>query len=413
MEEKLTNEQLGSTQRIYFEDAYQTEFTASVIERKICEKSQALVLDKTCFYPESGGQPWDAGTIEGIEVVKVVEEDGAILHVLNGVVEASEVLGRIDWPKRFDHMQQHTGQHILSQAFFETLEGETRSFHLGPDMSTLEIGLNTVSGGELDRVEDRANEIVWEDREVKAYFVPEERIDEVPLRRPPKKQGLLRVVEVSGYDYSACGGTHCRRSGEVGMIKITGTEKIRGNLRFDFLCGSRALKDYRRKDLNIRRASTLFSTSEDQVAAQIEKLVSDFKSLKKKARKIEERVAAYEAGEVIAGAVGRVINEVFADRAPDEIRFLALNIVKSGEFAVVYGVSTETQGHLILASSPSLGFDARSLIPVVGGILSVKGGGSPTLVELVTLEKDKINEAVEAARKSAVEKLGEFPAAGA
>jgi alanyl-tRNA synthetase len=137
-------------------------------------------------------------------------------------------------------MQQHTGQHILSQAFWEVLKGETRSFHLGPEVSTLEIGLGAVAEAELDKVEDRANTVVWEDREVKTYFVPEERIDEVPLRRPPKKQGLLRVVEVDGFDYSACGGTHVRRTGEIGGIKIVGAEKIRGNLRFEGPVGAEA-----------------------------------------------------------------------------------------------------------------------------------------------------------------------------
>jgi alanyl-tRNA synthetase len=194
------------TRRLYFDDAYRREFDADVLEKRTQEGSPALVLNETCFYPESGGQPWDKGTIDGIDVLKVVDLDGIIVHVLKEDVASPKVHGAIDWPTRFDHMQQHTGQHILSQAFFETLKGETLSFHLGEEVSTLEIGLRTITDADLDRVEDRANAVVWEDREVKTYFVPEERIDAVPLRRPPKKQGLLRVVEVAGYDFSACGG---------------------------------------------------------------------------------------------------------------------------------------------------------------------------------------------------------------
>jgi alanyl-tRNA synthetase len=388
----------AATRRLYFEDAYALEFDAETLEKRTYEGSPAVVLDRTCFYPESGGQPWDRGTLGGAEVLKVLDLDGVILHVLGGDIPAGRVHGRVDGPKRLDHMQQHTGQHILSQAFFELLKGETLSFHLGEDVSTLEIGLRAVSDADLDRVEDRANAIVREDREVKTYFVPEERIGQVPLRRPPKKQGLLRVVEVAGFDYSACGGTHCRRTGEVGLIKVLGYEKIRGNVRFDFLCGARAVTDYRIKDRGIRRIAGLFSCAPRDAAAQVEKLAADLKGLRKRSRRLEERLAAFDAQDIIRGASGRLIAAVLADRTPEEARFLALNIIRSGEFAVVYGAAGEEQGHLILARSESLPADLRLLIPVVGAVVPVKGGGGPSLVELVTPAKDRLGEAVEAAR---------------
>jgi alanyl-tRNA synthetase len=388
----------GATRRLYFEDAYVREFEAEVLEKRSHEGFPAVILDQTCFYPESGGQPWDKGTLGGIEVIKVIDLDGVILHVLMEGVPAGTVRGRIDWPTRFDHMQQHTGQHILSQAFFEILKGETQSFHLGADVSTLEIGLGTISDEALDRVEDRANAIVWEDREVRTYFVPEEGVDAVPLRRPPKKQGLLRVVEVAGYDYSACGGTHCRRAGEVGLIKVLGTEKIRGNLRFAFLCGGRALADYRVKDRNVRKIASFFSSLPRETGGQVEKLAADFKALRKRGRRLEERLAFFDAREIIRGASGRIISGVLEDRTPEEARFLALNIIRNGEFAVAYGAAGESQGHLIFARSDSLAIDLRGLIPVVGALAPVKGGGGPSLVELVTPEKDKLGAAVEAAR---------------
>jgi alanyl-tRNA synthetase len=386
------------TRRLYFDDAYRRDFEAEVMEKKTVEGFPAVVLDATCFYPESGGQPWDGGTLDGVEVLKVIDVEGAILHVLNNDVASGRVRGRIDWPTRFDHMQQHTGQHILSQAFYEIVKGETLSFHLGPDVSTLEIGLRTISDEDLDRVEDRANAIVWEDREVKTYFVPEERIGQVPLRRPPKKHGLLRVVEVEGFDYSACGGTHCHRTGEVGMIKVLGTAKIRGNVRFDFLCGFRALGDYRLKDRGIRQIAGLFSSLPKDASAQVEKLAAGHKALRKRSRKLEERLASYDAGEIIRQAPGRLLAAVLTDKTPEEARFLALNLAKLGEFAVVYGVGGENQGHLILARSDSLATDLRALIPIVGAVVPVKGGGGPSLVELVTPEIGKLGAAVEAAR---------------
>jgi len=388
---------MSETTRLYYEDAYLTEFEAEVVEARQLEGKPAVVLDRTAFYPESGGQPWDTGTLGGAAVVEVLDLDGTILHVLDREIEGGRIRGHIDWPARYDRMQQHTGQHVLSQAFWEVLKGETRSFHLGPEVSTLEIGLASASDADLDRVEDRANAVVWEDREVKTYFVPEERIGEVPLRRPPKKSGLLRVVEVDGFDYSACGGTHVRRTGEIGIIRIGPAEKIRGNLRFEFLCGGRALRDYREKDRSTRKMAGAFSCAAAGVAAQVEKLGIEHKALKKRARKLEERLAAFEAGEVVRSAPGRIIAAVLEDRTPDEARFLALNIIKSGEFAVAYGAPGEGQGHLIVARSESIRADLRQLVPVVAAVLPVKGGGGPSLVELVTPETARLRDAVDAA----------------
>ena len=388
---------MTDTKRLYYDDAYLVDFEADVVERREHEGQPAVVLDRTAFYPESGGQPWDKGTLNGVEVLKVVEADGAILHVLRSAIGPGPVHGRIDAATRFDHMQQHTGQHVLSQAFFELVKGETRSFHMGPDVSTLEIGLGGIADRDLDRVEDRANDVVREDREVKTYFVPEERIGEVPLRRPPKKTGLLRVVEVDGFDYSACGGTHVRRTGEIGLIRIGPAEKIRGNLRFEFLCGGRALRDYRLKDRAIRRLASMFSSSAGDVPGQVEKLATEHKALKKRARHLEERLAAFEADGIVKAAQGRVISGVLEDRSPEEARFLALNVIRRGDLAVAYGARGEAQAHLILARSESLKADLRQLVPIIAAVVPVKGGGGPSLVELVMTDKGRLKEAVEAA----------------
>jgi len=388
---------MPETRRLYHEDAYLAEFEAEVVERGGHDGHPAVVLDRTAFYPESGGQPWDKGTIDGVEVLAVVDEDGAILHVLASAVEAGHVHGRIDAARRADHREQHTGQHVLSQAFWELLKGETLSFHMGPDVSTLEIGLKAISDADLDRIEDRANAVVREDREVKTYGVPEERIGDVPLRRPPKKSGLLRVVEVDGFDYSACGGTHVRRTGEIGLIKLGSTEKIRGNLRFEFLCGGRALRDCRSKDRLARKLAASFSCPAAEVAGAVEKLAAEGKALKKRVRHLAEQLAAFESREIVRSAAGRVIAGVLQDKTPEEARFLALAIAKRGEFAVAFGAAGESQGHLLLARSEILQPDLRQLAQVVGAVVPVKGGGSPSLVELVMADKGKLEEAVEAA----------------
>ena len=393
---------MSGTKKLYHEDAYMTEFDARVVERREIEGKPAVVLDRTAFYPEAGGQSSDRGTINGVEVIDVIDDEGTILHVLAAPIEAETVHGVVDLARRFDRMQQHSGQHILSQAFYEVVKGATLSFHIGDEVSSLEIGVAKISDADLDRVEVRANAVVFEDLEIKTYFVPEEKIGAVPLRKPPKKgeDGMIRVVEVDRFDHSACGGTHCRRAGEIGLIKVIKWEKIRGNLRFEFVCGGRALRDYQDKNRIARHAAAAFSVAERDIPAAIDKTQAEVKAMKKRARRLEERVAAFEAGQMAREATGKVIQAVFEDRSPEEARFLALNIIKQGEFAVLFAAPGEGRSHIILAASEALGFDARTLVPVITGVLEAKGGGSPSLVELVTSETGKVAAALDAARLS-------------
>lgn len=370
------------TKRLYYEDTYRTEFEARVLDRRTAGGRPALVLDQTCFYPESGGQPFDLGTLNGVEVVEVVEDGEAILHVLKNQVEADAVKGRIEWKRRFDHMQQHTGQHILSQAFVEVLKGETKSFHLGGDSSTLEIGIGTVSNDALDRVELRANRAVFENRSVKTSFVPSEKISEVPLRRPPKVEGLIRVVEVEGFDWSACGGTHVGRTGEIGLIKVTGWDRIRGNLRFSFVCGGRALAAFQVKNRVVRDLVGKFNVQAGDVPVFVERLGAEVKEAKRRLKKLEETLAGYEAGEFVVKAEGRLVITVLAERGPDAARSLALAVIRKGEFIALIGARSESRSHLVMARSESIGVDLRPLAAELASLMNGKGGGSPSLVEI-------------------------------
>jgi alanyl-tRNA synthetase len=370
------------TRRLFFEDATRLEFEAAVVERPVVDGRPALVLDQTCFYPKSGGQPWDKGTIEGVDVLQVVEDGEKIVHVLAAEVAGDRVRGRVDGAVRFDHMQQHSGQHILSQAFYELLRGETKSFHLGPETSTLEIGIAKAEDADLERVERRANAIVFEDREIKTYFVPEARIGEVPLRRPPKVSGLIRVVEADAYDYSACGGTHCRRTGEIGLIKIIKAERIRGNLRFEFVCGGRALRDYDLKNRVVRRLVGQFNVGEADVAAAVERLAEDLKALKKQARRTEDALGAFEVRDLRTKAEGRILRAAFADKTPEGVRTLALSAIRQGDCAALFGTKTAARSHVVLATSDGLKLDLRPLVPELAALMNGRGGGGPTLVEI-------------------------------
>lgn len=393
------------TKRLYFEDAYQKEFEATVIDKFLFEGKPCVVLDQTCFYPESGGQPSDRGLLGGTTVVHVFEEGAKIAHVLEKDIAADRVRGAIDWPRRFDHMQQHSGQHILSQSFFELLGGETRSFHLGEEVSTLEIGLREISEEDISRVEERANAIVFEDRDIKTYFVAEADISSIPLRRPPKKEGLIRVVEVDGFDYSACGGTHCQRTGEIGLIKTLKWEKIRGNLRFEFLCGFRAVKDYAWKNRVLFEVATKLSAHERDVPLAIEKNVAENKNLKKKIRQLQEKLAAFEAEEIGRRSAGKMVTAVLSDKSPDEARLLALNVIRAGEFAVLYGVEGEERKHLIFARSDTLPLDMRELIPSILERTKGKGGGSSSLVEIVVDKGEDVEALLQLAAAAIAKKL--------
>ena len=392
---------MNETKRLFFEDVTLLEFEARVVERRTVDGRPAVVLDQTAFYPESGGQPWDLGTIAGIPVVQVVDEDGIIVHVLERNPAADMVSGTVDSVRRFDHMQQHTGQHVLSQAFVEIMNGETRSFHLGGETSSLEIGLGEISDANLDRVERRANEVVFEDRVVKTYFVPADRIAEVPLRRPPKVEGLIRVVEVEGFDYSACGGTHVRRTGEIGLIKVVGAERIRGNLRFAFVCGSRALADDQVKTRVCRGLVGKFNAPDREIPAAVDKLGAELKDAKKRLKILEQTAAGYEARDLAAAAEGEIIARLLPEKSPEGARALALSLVKLGSFAAVFGTKSEEKSHLVLARSESLTGDLRPLVAVLAPLFQGKGGGGPSLVEIAG-DKSADLEAIIARAASAI-----------
>jgi alanyl-tRNA synthetase len=394
------------TRRLYYQDSYQLEFEADVIERRIIEGNPALVLDQTCFYPESGGQPDDRGAIEGIKVIKVLEDEEKIIHVLEVDVSSDRVKGKIDWQRRFDHMQQHSGQHILSQSFYELLKAETLSFHLGESVSSVEIDLRKPEEEEVERVERRANEIIFEDREIKSYFVPEEKILTIPLRKTPQKKGEIRVVEVSGFDYSACGGTHVRRAGEIGLIKILGWERIRNNVRFEFVCGRRAREDYAQKTRIIRQLSSRFTVPENEILASVEKIFLDLKSQRKRIKKLEGEAVRYEALEIVRQAKGKIIRKIFRDKTAEQVKFLALSIIRQGSFVVLFGLKEEGRGHLVFSRSENINIDLRQLLPLVSPLIKGKGGGQPSLVEIAAEPAEDLETALEKAEEFIRKKSG-------
>jgi alanyl-tRNA synthetase len=295
------------TQRLYYTNSYQKEFDAIVLAVQKRGEKLAICLDCSAFYPTSGGQPNDLGWLDGCPVVDVVAESGVIWHVIdnqeeNAFTPGQTIHGFIDWPRRYDHMQQHSGQHLLSQVFERLFGWETVSVHIGDGENTLDLETPGLTPEQAATVEQVANEKVYANLPISAYFVADAGLAAVPLRRPPKVTGSIRIVEIADYDFSACGGTHCRAAGELGPIKITRWERRRGGVRVSFLCGQRALADYLRKHEWITTIAGIFTTDPSQTPVLVERNLAQVKELQRRLDELTAQLLSYEADSLLAAA---------------------------------------------------------------------------------------------------------------
>ena len=372
------------TERLYYHDPYLREFDANVVEQTTHEGKIALVLDRTAFYPTSGGQPFDVGTLSGVQVLDVVDtDDGRVLHVVDRVPEGSRVAGAIDWTRRFDHMQQHTGQHVLSAAFDRLLGARTESFHLGVEYSTIDLA-RELSPAEIARGEAEANRVVWEDRPVAIRFAGPEEIARLPLRKEPKREGTLRLIDVQDFDLSACGGTHVARTGAIGLVAVAATERFRGGSRITFLCGGRALAGYRALRDAVAGSVRLLSVLPAELPAAIERLQADGKDLRRQIKDFQAKLAAQEADALadaadVAGETRRVIASLPGWDAAG-LKLIASRIVeRPGYLAILVG--DPSPAPIVVARSAGLPHDSgallRQLVEQHGG----KGGGRPELAQ--------------------------------
>ena len=283
------------TERLYYTDSYLREFQARVVERSA--DGRTVYLDRTLFYPASGGQPFDVGSIAGVAVVEVVDEEERIAHRLAAPLAAEgEVAGEIDWTRRFDHMQQHSGQHLLSAVFEELFGLHTVSFHLGAESATIDLEGGPVEARMVTEAERRANQLVSENRAMDVRF--EDAGEAQGLRKASEREGTLRIVSIDGLDRSACGGTHVRTTGEIGPILLRKTEKIRQSVRVEFVCGGRAVRRARADFEALSRIAQLFSAPLDEVAPMVAAQLEAAKAGEKARRKLELDLAAYQGKEL-------------------------------------------------------------------------------------------------------------------
>ena len=375
------------TDRLYYNDPHCLEFDATVTAVESFEGKPAVRLDRTAFYPTSGGQPHDVGTLDTTRVVDVIDPDGDVLHVVDGeLAVGARVYGKVDWLRRFDHMQQHTGQHVLSAAFDRVAGARTESFHLGADYATIDLG-RELTPADIARAEDDANRIVWEDRPVKISFADAAEAARLPLRKESLREGTLRLIDVEGYDLSACGGTHVRRTGVIGIIAITGWERFKGGTRVGFVCGGRALRAHRKlRDITAASVRSL-SVLPDELPSGIERLQAELKDARRSIKDQQLKLAEHEAASLAASASnGRVIAALDGwDQAA--LKAIASAIAaKPGHAAAL--ISRPAPSAIVIARHPDAPVDAAAVLKQVVQKFGGKGGGRPELAQGGNLQGD-------------------------
>jgi|LakMenEpi03Aug12_release.lakeMendotaPanAssembly.Ray.scaffolds.fasta_scaffold188076_2 alanyl-tRNA synthetase len=388
------------TDRLYYTDAYRTEFDADVTACAPVGDRFAVTLSATAFYPTSGGQPHDLGRLGGRAVMDVIDdEDGRLVHLVDGPLDiGARVHGALDWARRFDHMQQHTGQHVLSAAFETICKARTESFHLGAASATIDLG-RQVSPQEIAAAEDDANRVVWQDREVRVRFVSAGEAATLPLRKESGRTGTLRLVDVTDYDLSACGGTHVARSGGIGVISVTGWEKFKGGTRVEFRCGVRALTQLREWRDALTATNRALSVSAVELAPAIERLQGENKTLARTVRTLQEQLAGHVAADLVTTAA-RVGDRVVVAQALDGwdapgLKAIAASIAATpGACAAVF--SATSPALVVIARAADVPVDAGAVLKALVAQFGGKGGGKADLAQGGGLTGD-INAIVEAA----------------
>lgn len=384
------------TKALFYEDSYIKEFRASVLECRTGPDGAEVLLDETAFYPESGGQPSDLGTLGGRPVTHVFERDGAIVHRLAGSDPLSgAVQGCIDWYRRHDLMQQHCGQHILSAAFARLFDAETVGFHLTDSHTQIDITSADLTDDMTARAEDLANSIVWSPARVIVHWPDEAELARMPLRKQPARSTGIRVVEIEGFDWSPCGGTHPANAAEVGLIKIVRWEKNKGQTRVEFLCGDRALRDYRRKNRSLLEMAARYSVGDDELAETVNRVQEANRELKRELKEASERLLDSEAAGLVEAAPGqpRLVMKIFDGRPIDELRLLAARIASFPSAVALLGGRNEVAG---IAMARSVDVDAHmgEICKAILADIEGRGGGSAQSAQCGGPRLDGLEEAL-------------------
>ena len=390
------------TERLHQQDPYLLEFDAAVLARREHEGRPAVVLDRTAFYAESGGQPWDAGTLGDACVLAVVEDGRDVLHVLDRPIADERVRGRVDAERRRDHMQQHHGQHLLSQAFVQVAQAATVAFHLGSDDTT--VDLDRFVGEEQARAAERlANDVVWQARPVRVSSLGAAEARAQGLEPPPGVETDIRVVEAEGFDRQPCGGTHPRTTAEVGVVVVSSLERYKGGTRVHFVCGGRVLAAFARRQQVLDQLVSTLSAPLADLPSVARKLKDDFSSAERRARSLLERALEGDARRLLAQAHGggatptrdspAVVVQAFDGWPAEELRVLATHLVALAPAVALLG-SRSDKAHLVFAQSEGLPHDIPALLKAAVEHLGGRGGGRGNLAQGGGDRVERLDEAL-------------------
>lgn len=372
--------------KLYLNNPYLREIDSRIVDKTYEDGKYYIKLNRTIFYPHlSGGQPGDKGTINGIEVLEVYEEDSEIIHVVKENIQSDKVTLSIDWENRLDNMQQHTGQHLLSAAFYKLYNGETIGFHLGHDYVYIDVTLPDITEDEMEKIEIYTNRIISSNFEIKSYYVEKNEIDKIPVRKHPSVNSNIRIVEIDNIDFSPCAGTHLRNTGEIGLIKIRKWEKYKGNIRIEFVCGIRALFDYRWKSKFIKDIGILLSSKDTDVYDKVNILYNQKESLEKDNRNLREELLKYKTEELLKDSITiektPFICKIFDDKELKEINAMAIYLNNTYDLVQVYGSTYENIGQFLVSITEDYNINLKNIFKEVSEEFDIKGGGSPTIIQ--------------------------------
>jgi alanyl-tRNA synthetase len=396
------------TERLYYNDSHLIEFEARVIHKtERVSGWTAVTLDRTAFYPTGGGQPSDTGTLDG-ELVRecIDDEENGILHVVQGRAPevGALVKGRVDWPRRLDHIQQHTGQHILSQAFVTLFNAPTRGFRVLHDICEIDVELSSPTDELIERGVELANNVIWEDREITIQTVTSAEAAQLPLRKESAREGELRLIEIDGFDLTPCGGTHAQRTGEVGMIVVRSWERAKGLTRIEFAAGIRALNEYRRANKTARAVATHFSAAREDTPKLAARMIEENKELHRRVRALEEIAARVEADELLASAIPnaggvKVVSQIFDKRDAESLKHLAMALIRHPNTVALLGSRDHDVARLVFAKGDGAPGDMNALMRKACELLDGRGGGKADMAQGGGKNVDKLEEALVAAAK--------------
>ena len=397
------------TAKLYWEDSHLTRFTARVTDAWLQDNHRVLALDQSAFYPTGGGQPCDTGLINSARVIDVeMDGDGRILHRLETDVSFSvgdEVSCEIDRSRRREMIQQHTGQHIFSQAFFRLFGAETRGFRITDRDTEIDLTLET-QPDEIDRAiaraEEMSNEVIFDNREIRVHNVTPDEAAAFPLRKESFITDCVRVIEIADFDWSPCGGTHAKRTGEVGLIAVRGWERAKKMTRVHFLCGGRALNDYRAAGRTADAIARKFSASREDVESAVTRLFDENKRLSHRARELAQIAAVVEAHELIESLEPieglRIVSRVFEERDIEELNLLAHRLVDVDNVVALLATKDKETARLVFARSANLPSDMNATMRAACERLGGRGGGKPDFAHGGGPKVSELEQALELSR---------------